>query len=118
VILPDEDLLVQLLKKRHNAALMALQASYREFLVGRGTVEFVYDAARNLLTARLELCTAPTDQLALRRDYLNWTQRMESIQKSRMQQGRAAAKAYHEATSQRLQAELELRRAEAGLDRR
>jgi hypothetical protein len=110
---PGDDPLIQLLKKRHNAALIAFGAYHSEFLAGRGTVGFMYDMAQKLRTSRLELCTAPTEILEVRHQYLDWARLIEAVQKQRRDAGLIAEKYYQESIFERLQAEIEVLRAES-----
>ncbi len=117
-IQPGDDPLIQLLKKRHNAALIALYCYHSEFLASRATVEFMYDMAQSLRNSRQELCVTPAEILELRHQYLDWTKFIESIQKQRRDSARIPEKMYQESISQRLQAEIELLQAESNSGKR
>jgi hypothetical protein len=105
---PGDDPLVLLLKKRHNAALGALRAYHSEFLAGRGTVEFMYDMARNFRNSRQELSLTQADGIKLQQHYLDWTNFIEEIQKRRRDAAKVPEKMYQESIAQRLRAEMEL----------
>src|SRR4051794_2263696 len=53
---PGDDQLQWLLKQRHNAMLIALDARNKEWIAGRGTLGFLLRDAELLRNARLELC--------------------------------------------------------------
>src|SRR5262245_58786933 len=51
-----------LLKERLDTAQVEWDGRFKEFLAGRGTQEFLYQAARRLLQAQKELSNNPEDQ--------------------------------------------------------
>jgi hypothetical protein len=106
----DESELNQLLRRRHNVALEELGACYAEFLAGRGTVEFLYDAANHLRKSRLELARDKSERLVMMQDHIAWAKLMEGIIKNRFEAGQMPAKMYHEASYRRMQAEIDMLR--------
>lgn len=106
----NESELNQLLKKRHNVALEELIARHSEFFEGRGTVEFLYDAAIHLRKSRLELARDKAERLVVMQDHLAWTTVIEEITRGRHEAGTVATKIYREASYRRMQAEIDLLR--------
>src|ERR1700722_12361998 len=76
-----ESELNQLLKKRHNAALTMFVGHHAEFMAGRGTIEFLNDAANNLCKSRLEIARDKPERLVILRDHIEWTKMIEEDMK-------------------------------------
>src|SRR5205814_2241122 len=86
----NDDELHKLLKARHNAALKAADAYFREWLAGRHwiTTEGLYRACERLLAARLDLDEKPAAQVAQREQFLQVTQKIEKVIKGSFDVGR------------------------------
>ena len=100
----------QLLQKRHNAAVVELEGCYSEYMEGRGTLEFLYDAADHVRKSRLELARAKPERVVIMQDHIKLTKELEKLMKDRNELGRVPTKMYREATYRRIQAEIDLLR--------
>lgn len=107
-IAPSEGGVQRLRKEQHNAALKETQSRFMEFLAGRGTPDLMVEAAGRLRSSRLALSRDQGERLEVCRQYLGWTQRVETIQKKNMEDGRIPNKEYDYARYVRLDAEVDL----------
>jgi hypothetical protein len=102
-----------LLRQRYEAALVTWGSRAKEFLAGRGTLDFLHEAALSLVEAELELDGSPADRLAALERYWEFTKRGEEINRGRYQDGRIAVQDLFESKYQRIVAEIRLGRARA-----
>jgi hypothetical protein len=110
MINPASSELQQLLQKRHNAAVVELEGWYSEFMEGRGTIEFLYDAADHVRKSRLELARDNPERVVIMQDHIKLTKELEEFMKASNEQGKVPTKMYREASYRRMQAEIDLLR--------
>ena len=106
-----DDELRRLLKERYNAAVGELHDRTKEFLAGRGTLEYLFDAHRRLTRAGLEVYEKPADRVALLQKNLDQAKEVEKVNQARFDAGRIASQDLHRSRYFRLDAEIELLRA-------
>jgi hypothetical protein len=103
-----------LLKERYEAALTECGTRWKEFLAGRGTMDIMLEAFRNLRDAERELSPRKADQVAVLEAYWKRTKRIEEINNARYQAGRIPVSDWAQARYVRADAEIQLERAKAG----
>jgi hypothetical protein len=104
-----------LLRQRYEAALVTWGSRAKEFLAGRGTLDFLHEAALSLVEAELELDGSPADRLAALERYWEFTKLGEEINRQRFEDGRIAVQDLFESKYQRIVAEIRLGRARAAI---
>lgn len=107
-----DDQLQWLLKQRHNAVLTALDARFKEWIAGRGTLGFLLRDGELLRKARLELCVSDKERLVVLQQYLDWTQAVEMLTHARYCQGRVNISDWKETQYYLLDADIENLRAQ------
>lgn len=104
------------------ARVAALRATcdekFREFLAGRGTLDFLLDDWRRLLEAECAVRPAPADQLAAHERYWLQTREAETVNHARYDAGRMATQDLSNSRYRRQEAELWLIAAAAKADRK
>jgi hypothetical protein len=105
---PADSELQQLLKQRHNAVLIALDARYKEWIAGRGTLGFLLRDGEFLRKSRLELCGSLKEKLVVHQQYLDWTRDVERLTQVRYNLGRVNISDWKETQYHLLDAEIEL----------
>jgi hypothetical protein len=106
-----DDELRKLLKERYNAAVAELGGRYQMFLAGRGTFDSLFDGARRVVHAGLELHDKPADQIALLTGYVELARKIEKINQARDEAGRIMRQELDYARYMRADAEIQLLRA-------
>ncbi len=102
----------RLLRERRDAAREMLRARQAQFEAGRGTYDKVLDASLAVLEAELPLAEKPADRLALQRARLEIVKKGEELIKAQFEAARASALDRELIRSFRLEAEINLLRAE------
>ena len=102
-----------LASERHEAALVTLSSREREFLAGRGTLEFLQEVALTLLEAELALGGPPADRLGALERYWELVKRNEEINRERFEAGRIPIQDVADSKYQRIVAEIRLKQAQA-----
>jgi RNA polymerase sigma factor (sigma-70 family) len=101
----------KLLRKRYDHAFTEATYRWKEFLAGRGTLEFLYGALNRLLQAEQGIITSPSEQLTLLKQHEKRAKEILAINEERFQMGRitiqdvASSRYYH------IEAEIMLERA-------
>jgi len=98
-------------KDKYNNALIEIASRYREFVVGRGTLDAMFDAARRCLAARLDLLTDPAQRMQARVEYRDFLLRAEKLNQARFDAGAIKRQDLEQTRYERLSAEIELARA-------
>ncbi len=117
---PKDDELRKLLKARYNEAVSELKAYYEEESLGVDrlyTLDELYKPWQRLVQAGLELCDKPAEKVALLTQYVEITKEAEKNHKARYDAGRESIKYLHRARYERLDAEIQLLRANREADR-
>jgi RNA polymerase sigma factor (sigma-70 family) len=104
------DRLTGLLQARVQAAQTEVEARYKEFLAGQGTLATVLEASTRYLEARRELVDKK-DVTDLLKDHLRRAKEVERICKARYEAGRITVAEFAHASYYRLEAEIWLERA-------
>jgi hypothetical protein len=104
----------ELAQKRLQAARIVVTSRDLEFLAGRGTLDFLLEAARDLRDAELALAKTDADQLAALQSYWMMARQTEEVNQERYDLGRVPIQDLLESRNARLDAEIDLIRAWAG----
>jgi hypothetical protein len=104
----------QLARARRDAVQVQLDARFKEFLAGRGTLDILLESARWWRDAERSVQDSPAGQLAALERYWEITREIEEINKGRAEAGRLPYKEYMEPRYERLTAEMDLLRARSG----
>jgi RNA polymerase sigma factor (sigma-70 family) len=107
------DKLKALLKARLEAATIEADARFKQFLAGRGTLDFFLASAQRLLKAELELSTQKADQLAALATHLRLMKKAYELNKDRFDAGRISIEDVKQIEFFVLEAEIALERAKA-----
>lgn len=99
-------------RRRANASVCA--ARLEEFDAGRGTVDFLFDAAERLRDAELALATTKTERVAAVERYWRTLQHVEVVNRERYEANRIPLCDFRESQGRRADAGIELLRAQAG----
>jgi hypothetical protein len=102
----------KLAEDRTKAARIQAAERYKEFLVGRGTLDLLFESLAVLLKAEWDLLGPHVDPVPLLERYWAQTCGIEAVNERRSNAGRIAYKDYLESQFERLGAELGLIRAE------
>jgi hypothetical protein len=102
----------ELAKQRHEAAFITWASREKEFLAGRGTLEFVHEAALSLLKAELALDGPPADRIAALERYWEFAKRDEEINRERFEHGRIPIQDFVDSSYQRIVAEIRLKKVQ------
>jgi hypothetical protein len=114
---PKDDELRKLLKGRYNEAVAEMQGRYKEFLVGRGTFDAMFEVAQRIVTSGLELSDKPAERVTLLTQYVELAIEVEKITQARYDASRIPDTDVHRAHYERLNAEIQLLRAKRAIDR-
>jgi hypothetical protein len=103
----------ELLKAQFKVAEILLEARREAFLAGkRGVgVDDVIDAARRVLTTRLELASSKAERVAAWESFLRLAKELEDVVKAGVEAGARSRADYANAQFYRLEAEIGLERA-------
>lgn len=107
--------LMELLKERIKVAEILLEARREAFVAGKREVlvDDVFDAARRVLTARLELTETKAERVAAWEAFLRFAKDIEAVVKAGFEAGARSTADYANAQYYRLDAEIGLERAKA-----
>jgi outer membrane protein TolC len=111
----DSPEITKLLKERRDVLRNAVEARTQEFEAGRGTLGVLLHVSRELLNAELELATTPEKRFDAYAGHFNALRKIETITKEGYDAGRVKVADYFEIRAARLEAEIQMRRAEAEL---
>jgi RNA polymerase sigma factor (sigma-70 family) len=109
----ESDKLKSLLKERYEAASEVVDARFREFLAGRGTLDILIQSSHRLFDAERELSAKKADQIAAAEKRLRLLKAVEEVNKGRYDDGRISIQDYAQSKYNRLEAEIWLERAKA-----
>jgi hypothetical protein len=98
--------LADLKKAKLEVARGAHDARYKEFMAGRGTLDFMFDASLRLLDSERAVTDKVADVEAACERHWIFTKRVEEVNKDRFEAGRIPIHDYLEAQYYRLQAEI------------
>jgi hypothetical protein len=101
----------ELAKERLEAALFEHESRIKEFLAGRGTLEFVIGSSLRRLDAELALCESEADRIAAMEDHWLRMKLVEQVNKARFDAGRIPIQDFMQSRYFRLDAEIALHRA-------
>lgn len=110
----DDDL-VKLLKLRHNAAAKELQIALMAYRHGTASSESAFGAARRVGHSRLELAKTADEKIAIRKELLELAKQIEEQTRAMHEAAIVPATDYYRARYFRLDAEIELVRAQREL---
>jgi hypothetical protein len=82
-IVPTDSKLTQIYKLRQNAAQVAIESRFKEWVAGRGTQAFLIRSAEDLLSFRLDLAPSDLDKLAIRKQYVEFATVFEQLTRLR-----------------------------------
>jgi hypothetical protein len=102
---------------RRDAAFEAVEARVREFLAGRGTLDFMLAAARQMRNSGMALSTTPADRLLVREVYWTLLYHAERVNRARYEANRIPIQDHMQTRYYRLEAEGDLLEARARLDK-
>ncbi len=102
----------RLLEERRDAARIVLEARQAQVDAGRATEEVLLDAAQMVLAAELPLAEKAADRIALLRTYVGALKKGEEIARARHEVGRLPIIELLTVRAARLEAEINLLRAE------
>jgi hypothetical protein len=105
---PAETPLQDLKKARLDVARKAFEAVDRDFLAGRGTLEFTMNWSERLLKAELAVADKPNERRAARERHIARLRAIEEVNKQRFDAGRIAVQDYLSSQYNRLDAEIDL----------
>src|SRR4051812_7638359 len=74
--------------ERRDLLKKLVDARYAEFQAGRGTLDLMLQAAKDLLSAELDLATKPEQRLKVHEARLDLAKKVEQIEKGRYDAGR------------------------------
>jgi len=98
----------KMLKERVNSAVEVVHGRYREFCVGRGTLDVTFEWAQRALTARLELLSDPAQLLQVLVEYRDFLKAIEDMNQKRFNFGAIKRQDLEQSRYERLTAEIEL----------
>jgi hypothetical protein len=107
-----------LAKAKLAAALEGCHSRFKQFIAGRGTMDFTIDSAKRLLAAELELADTPAAVLAAHERHWAILFEMDLIAKARFEAGRIDITDYSETQYYRLDAELQIVRLKAKMQQK
>jgi RNA polymerase sigma factor (sigma-70 family) len=103
-----------LLKEQLEAARTMTNARWEEFLVGRGTLDILFEASHHLLQAELDLASKRSNRLAILEADWQRLKDIETVNEARFQAGRIPIADLAQTRFNRARAELWLERARKG----
>jgi hypothetical protein len=95
----------KLAKEKVDAAHQAVEARFKEFLAGRGTLDFLLESARRLQRAELAIATGQEQRLAAYEQLWKLTRAAEIINKARYDAGRIPVQDLADTTYARIEAQ-------------
>jgi hypothetical protein len=98
----------ELIRARRDVVRVAMDARFKEFLAGRGTLDILLECARHWLDAERSLQESPAGRLAAVERYWAILWEIEEVNRGRYEAGRISQKDYMEPRYERLTAEMEL----------
>jgi RNA polymerase sigma factor (sigma-70 family) len=102
-----------LLKEKLETANLEQDARMKEFLAGRGTLDFLFAGSRRLLEAQRDMSDKKEDQVAALEAHWQRMKQIEELNKKRFDAGRIGIQDYAESKYYRLEAEVWLEKAKA-----
>jgi hypothetical protein len=105
------DRMRNLLRARHHAAVTELEARFKDFLAGLGTLDILLKASERVLKVELEMSTTKADLIAARESHLGVVKTIHEVNRGRFNAGRIAIQDVVQAEYFRLDAEIDLERA-------
>jgi outer membrane protein TolC len=106
----SSDKLKSLLKARLDAAKITADARAKEFIAGRGTLDFLLGASRHLLKSELELSDSKADQISAYESHLKLLKMIRDTNKGRFDAGRIPLQDWKESEYDLLDTEIALER--------
>ncbi len=103
-----------LLKGQLEAAYEQMEARFREFLAGRGTLDILLEASICVLQAELDVCPAPKDRLKSFEAHSKCMYEIMKINKLRFESGRIPISDYAQSKFFHARSELWIERLKAG----
>jgi RNA polymerase sigma factor (sigma-70 family) len=113
--IPNGSKVGALLKDQLEAAQTETTARWKEFCAGRGTLDICMAASQRLLQAERELSRKRADQVAAFQAHWQRMKDIEAINKARYEASRIPIQDYAQSRFNRIQAEIWVERAKAGL---
>ncbi|HKB01098.1 MAG TPA: hypothetical protein VKD90_02715, partial [Gemmataceae bacterium] len=115
-----DDAVAKLLKERFNAGQQELGERYILWLQGIGTLDQVYETARRVVSARLEVVDLPGDRVRVLKEKVEFAKVVEKQAAALQEKHRRALNGADVPCAKyfRLDAEVELRRAERAAKQR
>jgi hypothetical protein len=101
----------ELLQERKEAARKEYVARAKEFLAGRGTLDFLHEVTLHYRDAELAIAKQDAERQRILERHWGRCKRIEAVNKARFEQGRIPTKDYLETRWYRLDAESDLVRA-------
>lgn len=113
-----DDELTKLLKERYNTAVSEVKELYEMYQRGRGTIDTFTEAAQRLVKAGLEVHEKPADRVTLLTQFVELSKEVEKQAKERFEAGRILSADYYRTRYQRIDAEIQLLRARAKIEKK
>ncbi len=104
----------ELAQAKLQAILWAHESREKEFLAGRGTIDILLEVARQVRDSELAVAGTEADRRAALERYWVRTKRVEEVNKPRYEAGRISIEAYLQSRYYRLDAEIQLIKAQLG----
>jgi hypothetical protein len=101
----------ELAQQKLDAVRTEFDARCKEFLAGRGTLEFVLKSSLRYLHSEVAVCEKRTDQMAALERHWAMLRCIEEVNRGRFEAGRIPTKDYKESIFYRMQAEIWLHQA-------
>lgn len=102
-----------LLKEKLDTANLEMDARMKEFLAGRGTLDFLFAASRRLLDAQRDVAETKADHIAALEAHWQRMKQIEEIDQERFNSGRIPVQDLAQSKYNRLEAEVWLEKAKA-----
>ena len=96
----------QLAKEKLEVAKTCFESRFKEFLAGRGTLDFLFSASKQWLESERALATKETDLEPAFERHWELMKQIEDVNKARYEAGRIAVHEYLETKYYRLEAEI------------
>jgi hypothetical protein len=100
----------ELLRQRHDAAVVQVTSRFREFQAGRGTLEFMLNSTRHYYEAERDLSDKKPNQVAALERRLALLKEVETAEETRFKEGRVPVQNLALTRFHRLEAEIALER--------
>jgi hypothetical protein len=105
---PGDSELIQMMKQKHNSAVRLLDLRVREYRSGVGSLSLVFDAARTVADAKMELAQTADARVGVAEQVLAVTRDMEDRMQKQVSAGFGSQADLERAKLARLTAEVEL----------